>query len=272
MKVVKNINNNVSLCLDSQGREVIAFGKGIGFTKPPYEISLSQIQRTFYDVNTQYLSVIAQLDEDIIELSEDIIDYANKHLENRYSANAIFTLADHIQFAMKRIDDHIHIKLPLYYEVQSLYPAEMEVGIYALSLIEKRFKIKMPREEAVSITFHLVDYRNKIINISKENEESTIERCTNIIEETMNIQINNKEFNYSRYVSHLYYLIDRIHEEKSISSDNYKMFYMLKDEFPNTYECALKIEKEFQWHLNEEELMYLILHINRLCAHGDCNQ
>lgn len=45
MKVIKNINNNVSLCLDSKNNEVIAFGKGIGFTKPPYEIPLSEMIR-----------------------------------------------------------------------------------------------------------------------------------------------------------------------------------------------------------------------------------
>lgn len=46
MQVVKNINNNVSLCLDNDGHEVIVFGKGIGFVKPPHEIPLESIQRT----------------------------------------------------------------------------------------------------------------------------------------------------------------------------------------------------------------------------------
>lgn len=46
MKVIKNINNNVSICVDDNNREVIAFGKGIGFKKPPYELELSQIDRT----------------------------------------------------------------------------------------------------------------------------------------------------------------------------------------------------------------------------------
>ena len=32
MKVIKSINNNVSHCVDSKGREVVAFGKGIGFS------------------------------------------------------------------------------------------------------------------------------------------------------------------------------------------------------------------------------------------------
>ena len=46
MKVIKNINNNISLCLDSRNNEVVAFGKGIGFTKPPYDVPLSKIDRT----------------------------------------------------------------------------------------------------------------------------------------------------------------------------------------------------------------------------------
>ena len=47
MKVIKNINNNILLCLDSRNNEVVAFGKGIGFTKPPYDVPLSKIDRTF---------------------------------------------------------------------------------------------------------------------------------------------------------------------------------------------------------------------------------
>lgn len=53
MKVIKNINNNISLCLDSRNNEVVAFGKGIGFTKPPYDVPLSKIDRTFYDVDEE---------------------------------------------------------------------------------------------------------------------------------------------------------------------------------------------------------------------------
>lgn len=47
MKVIKNINNNVSLCLDSKGNEIVAFGKGLGFIKPPYEIDLKRSRERF---------------------------------------------------------------------------------------------------------------------------------------------------------------------------------------------------------------------------------
>ena len=48
MKVIKKINNNVALCLDGNQRELIAFGKGIGFKPIPYELTdLSVIERTY---------------------------------------------------------------------------------------------------------------------------------------------------------------------------------------------------------------------------------
>ena len=67
MKVIKNINNNISLCLDSRNNEVVAFGKGIGFTKPPYDVPLSKIDRTFYDVDEEQLAVLNRIPEDVLK-------------------------------------------------------------------------------------------------------------------------------------------------------------------------------------------------------------
>lgn len=48
MEVYKKINNNVALARDAKGRELVVFGKGIGFVSMPYELTdLSRIQRTF---------------------------------------------------------------------------------------------------------------------------------------------------------------------------------------------------------------------------------
>ena len=54
MKVIKNINNNVAICVDDNGHEVVAMGKGIGFSKPPYEVDLSKIDRTYYSLDSNY--------------------------------------------------------------------------------------------------------------------------------------------------------------------------------------------------------------------------
>lgn len=69
MVVVKNINNNVSLCLDGNGKEVIVFGKGVGFLKPPSEVPLNKIERTFYNVSSHYLSILNDVPENILNFT-----------------------------------------------------------------------------------------------------------------------------------------------------------------------------------------------------------
>ncbi len=234
MKVIKNINNNVSLCLDGKGREVVAFGKGIGFTKPPYEIPLSQIQRTFYDIDESYLSVMVAIPEEMLNIAAEIYDYGNRKMNNRFSPNVVFTLADHIHFAVKREKENISIKLPLFYEVRNLYPEETEIGIYALKLINKRFKILLPKEEAASITLHFVGYRLNDNPDAGKDERVILDQCTEIVERMMDIRIDKKSFNYSRFLTHLHYLLDRVKNNKIITSENEKVYEELKKQYPKT--------------------------------------
>ena len=39
MQICKKINNNVALARDAKGRELVVFGKGIGFPAMPYELT-----------------------------------------------------------------------------------------------------------------------------------------------------------------------------------------------------------------------------------------
>ena len=52
MEITRKINNNVALGVDSNGREIVVCGKGIGFPKMPYTLTdMSQVQRTYYDIS-----------------------------------------------------------------------------------------------------------------------------------------------------------------------------------------------------------------------------
>lgn len=70
MKVKKKINNNVALCLDSKGKEVIVFGKGVGFENNGMEIPLSIIDCTFYNLEQRYVDLISNISIDIYMVSE----------------------------------------------------------------------------------------------------------------------------------------------------------------------------------------------------------
>lgn len=51
MKAVRRINNNVAVCRDNVGNELLAMGKGIGFGQLPRELTLAEVERTFYNVD-----------------------------------------------------------------------------------------------------------------------------------------------------------------------------------------------------------------------------
>lgn len=268
MKVVKNINNNVSMCLDSQGREVVVFGKGLGFAKPPSTINMERIEKTFYNIKYEYLSVLQALDEVALRLSCKIIEYANHNLDYSFSNNVMVTLADHIQFAIKRAKENIHIDLPIMYDIKNLYPDEMKIGMKALSFITDETKVQLPVEEAAAITLHLVNFGLKSAQ-DTQNNYFLVERCIGVIERDMKITIDKTGFSYTRFATHMYYLFDRYSQNKYMDSGNKGLLKTLIQKYSDAYEAALSVCDILGMKLNDDEIVYLILHINRLCSCED---
>ena len=78
MEVIKKLGNNAAICKDKSGRELIALGLGIGFPKCPYTLTdLSKVDRTFYNVDNEYLHLFETVDSDILNISADVIMFAN---------------------------------------------------------------------------------------------------------------------------------------------------------------------------------------------------
>ena len=139
MQALRRINNNVALCRDGSGRELIAMGKGVGFGSFPRELALSEIERTFYDTDEKYRQLVAELPEDVLAFAARIVEIAGNELPYALSPNAAFTLADHISFAMERARKNIRVKMPLAYDVEQLYPAEYRIAQHAIRRIRKEF-------------------------------------------------------------------------------------------------------------------------------------
>lgn len=276
MRVIKNINNNVSLCLDSDGNELIAFGKGIGFSSPPYDIKdLCAIKRTFYDIDPRYYSMLSQIDELAFEVSIQIVDYARSVLDTQLNANIVFTLSDHIDFVIKRYREEMDMRFSQFHDLKHLYPDEILVGKYALSLINKAFDIELSKDEINSIALHFINAASITKGASKQGTyESIIKEVVRIIETFFDLAIDKEGFNYSRFASHIEYLLKRSVEGYEVSSTNLAMFQGIIQEFPETHKCAVPvreyIDAQYGSKLNKEEELYLILHINRLCARADC--
>ncbi len=270
MKVIRCINNNVAICLDSTGKEVVAFGKGIGFKKPIYEVELSRIDRVYYNIDSSYISMINELPEEVIEISSLVIEKARETINNLSNANVVITLADHIDFCIKRYKKGIDVNMSFALDVEQLYEKEWQVGLYGIKLIKLKLGVNLPKKEAAYIALHILNSEGVAkTEIAKDNDD-IISKITKIIEHTFDIVIDESDFNYSRFVSHIHYLMKRSDKPAILSTSNAKLFVTVRNEYPEVYKCVCLIgsllEKDYQMTLSQEEQLYLMLHINRLCT------
>ena len=271
MKVIKKINNNVVICLDHNNRELVAFGRGIGFPAAPYELDeLSKIGRTYYGVNSSYMGLVNEIPEEVFEVAAKIVDMAVNYIDCELSSNLVFTLADHINFAIQRLEKNMRIGISVQEDVKQLYPDEMEEAYRALKIIQEETGYELEQNEASMIALHFINNRIQTTSSAPNYSEDIITECLTIIQNEYGIKIDRKNFNFSRFATHIDYLLKRSLKNDQINSKNKTMFESIKKEYPSAYCCALNIngifKNKLQIELNDEEMLYLMLHINRLCA------
>lgn len=269
MKVIKKINNNVVICLDSNNCELIAFGKGIGFPKIPYELEdLTMIDRTFYDLDQEKISLFNEIPEAVMQVSNEVVDKAKIYLNENLSDSLLFTFADHLQFAIQRCEEGMIIANPLVYDIQHLYYKEMELAKWARRLVYRRLFVRLPSEEEANMAMHFINAQKTAKKYDEESDTTRVmEDVTSIVEKELNLLIDRDDFNYARFIMHLQYLIKRKDKKSMIQTNNLKMFSQMKQEFPEVYRCVVQIKEYLvsvlNWQLNDEELLYLMLHVNR---------
>lgn len=275
LRILKKINNNVALALDSAGKEIIVFGRGIGFPAMPYELTdLSKIQRTFYDIKSNYVEMAAALPEDLVLLVADIVELARVDLDCDLNPNLPIMLADHLNFAIERFQAGMEVHNPLTYDIAHFYPAEMELGKQALEIIRQRKGIALPESEATNIALHLINGEMENSDMHDTLKTTKVIRdITGIIEQTLKITLDTSGFNYSRFTMHIRYLLQRIQQGTQEVNGMSSAMSQLIREYPDIYYCTTKVvsyfSKQFQWECNEDEKLYLFMHINRLKQRND---
>ncbi len=276
MIVQKKINNNVAICTDGNQRELIAFGKGIGFPETPYELKdLRKIERTFYDVNEQYISLLNDIPYDLIQFTAQMILEVQDKLSYDTNANLALTLADHIAFAIERSQKGIYVRMPSIYELEISYPVEIEIAKEFVTAIKRNFHVNLPKNEVQGIAMHLINARGDSVLQEKtsyyeEHYEEILQQTTALIEQSFDIRVQKDTFNYARFATHIQYLLKRVYEQNYIESSNVQLYEKLREEFQDISACVDRIceyyEQSWSLKLSQEEKLYLIMHVNRVCS------
>lgn len=275
MKIIKKINNNVALGLDGNNNEVILFGKGIGFPKMPYDLlDLSLVDRTFYNVDARYYKLFEEVDSELVNLVAEMVDIVQSKINGNWDPYITFSIIDHFNFSLKRLKSGMVVGFPYSYEIELEFPEINNYASWMVDNVNQKYNVTLEKGEITCIAMHLLSANKGIGRDDKETMSEKLSRIlsdvTGIIENYFNTSIEKKSLNYYRFRYHIQYFIRRKEASEEIVENSQSMFENMKKTYPETYQCVRLIEayleKEFNESCSKDELLYLMIHINRLYA------
>ena len=276
MRAIRSINNNIAVCIDSTGTEVVAMGKGIGYGKMPHEVSLDDVTHTYYRVDERELEGVRDIPHEVLDFAATEVDRIGGQLAYQLSPNFVFTLADHIAFAIKRARQNLQVCMPLAFDVEQNYPDEYRIGRQMVRRIRRVFDVVLRDDEAsgiaVSIVNARVDDATEEEAQAAQRDEEMLEDVTEIVENSFGITVDRTSFAYSRYATHMFYLFRRIHGGEALPAEGLEGYQGLDVQFPEGVACVEKIAQHLAdaWGaaITEEEKLFLVIHVSRICTKG----
>lgn len=282
MKFMKSLNNNIAMAVDDNGNEVIVVGTGIGFKKVKGQnIDERGIQKIFkFGKNDKYSRLDQFFNEiplKIVDVTDQIIKQGNSLLGKTLNDSILLTLSDHLNFAVERTRSGIEINNPLQWEIRHLYPKEYQIGQHALSIIKDELGIQLPGSEASFIALHFVNAQfdngemNETLQITK-----MISTILEIVKSHFHLELDDESLNYSRFITHLrYFIVRQINKESIVIKEENFLYDILSQRYPRSFECVQKINQflgdNYGWNVTNDEMVYLMLHIERVTARADEN-
>ena len=274
MIVEKVLNNNVVVSIDPKTKkEVILMGSGIAFNKKPgQQIDEKKIEKTFVvddeNLGNKIKKLINQIPEGIFEITDEIITHAIVELNTVLDKQIYVSLADHIAFAVKRFRSGIIIKNELLNEVRRVHKAEFKVSLWAVDYINEKLGIELPEDEAGFIALHFVNAGYRETTMKSITSTKIIKDILNIIKYNFAIELDEDDLNYDRLLTHLKYFAKRIVNNNQNNSTDSDFIKMISTTYPEAYECAVNIGdyilKNNDYHVNDDEIVYLTMHIQRV--------
>jgi len=273
MKIIKAINNNVVCAFDEDGQEILVMGKGIGFkAKEGQTIPDGLVEKVFKMDNqksvNQFSELLKNLPMEHFSVSNEIIEYAKDTLGKKMNQNIYITLTDHINFAIERFGQGMVFQNPLLWEVKKFYPSEYLIGEYAIALIERRLNVKLNVDEAASIALHVVNAEYNTAMNETMHITMMIKDVLVIIKEFLTNDLDEESLYYSRFITHLKFLSQRIFTQETLQGEDEKLIEIVTSLYPEEYECSKKIATyitdTYGQVVPREELSYLTLHIKRI--------
>lgn len=274
MEILRVFNNNVVLARDDAGGEVILTGRALGFqARPGQVVDPGKVVRVFRPDDGRDPDHLAQLlagiPPEYVQLTAAAMAEAGLDASASGSPTLLIALADHVAFAVRRVQLAMPITYPLLAEVKNLYADEYASAVRLQAAIDARLEQPLPEGEAVALALHLVNAGFSTGDLSYTyTMTGVIQQVVSVIEQAYAVRLDPGSVSVGRFITHLRYLFVRIHQHSQLDDTHSSIGDAIRSAHPEALQCAERlaaiIELRLGAALTGDEVAYLTLHVARV--------
>lgn len=269
-RITKILNHNSFMGIESKNnQECLIMGKGVAFGKKVGQtVSVTGDARVYslkeLTDRGEAKEIIKSVSPLCLELANEVLNQAEKEF-GKVDRSILFTMADHLDFAVRRIQNGEQISNPLTDDIRIMFYKEYKVAGCIRDLLKEKLGIRIDEHEIGYIALHvhaaIVDE-----NVSQAMEIArTVRECICMVEEETGKSIDIMSLGYNRLMNHVRYMVARaIHGEKLKMSLNDYMSVKFPGPYMTAEKICRKMEKSLKLPIPDIEIGYLAMHLERM--------
>lgn len=269
-RITKILNHNSFMGIESKNdQECLIMGKGVAFGKKVGQtVSVTGDARVYslkeLTDRGEAKDIIKSVSPLCLELANEVLDQAEEEF-GKVDRSILFTMADHLDFAVRRIQSGEQISNPLTDDIRIMFYKEYKVAGCIRDLLKEKLGIRIDEHEIGYIALHvhaaIVDE-----NVSQAMEIArTVRECICMVEEETGKSIDVMSLSYNRLMNHVRYMVARaIHGEKLKMSLNDYMSVKFPGPYMTAEKICRKMEKSLKLPIPDIEIGYLAMHLERM--------
>ena len=269
-RIAKTLNHNSFIGVEeSSNQEYLVMGKGIAFGKKPGQRGQPGEDARIYSLTEltergNARAIVQGVSPDSLELASAVLDQAEKEF-GKIDRSIVFPMADHLDFAIRRIQNGEQISNPLTDDIRVMFYKEYKVASCIRELLKERLQIEIDEHEIGYIALHV---HSAIVeeNVSQAMEVArAVRESISLVENITGHKIDIMSLSYNRLMNHIRYMVARAvgGEQLKMNINDY-----MSVKFPAAFRAAEKICKEMETSLKlpmeDIEIGYLAMHMERM--------
>lgn len=252
-------------------QEYLLIGKGVGFGRKVSERIEAPEGSTIYSLREytergNAVDLVKDIDPVFLEIAEQVLKESER-IFGRIDWRILFPMADHIAFAVKRIQNHEQISNPLTGDIQALFHMEYKTAECIREILRERLQVEIDEHEVGYIALHIhsaIEDENVALSMQIAR---TVRECIQMVEKETGQTIDVMSLSYNRLMNHVRYMVARVikGEKLKLNMNDY-----MSVKFPDAYRLASEVCKHVESYLkqplDETEVGYLAMHIERVAV------